>query len=77
MPDRKEGKALKDAFTQELARLIRDDLTKRFGAAPHLVVCRLHRTKVDRDREIGEAAQGNAAAAQALHGVSWIHHAGV
>lgn len=65
MPDRKEGKVMQDAFTQELARQIRDDMAKRFGASPHLIVCRLHRSKVDCNREIGEAAQGNVLATQA------------
>jgi hypothetical protein len=65
IPDRKNGKVVQDAFTQELARLIRDDMTKRFGASPHLIICRLHRSKVDCNREISEAAQGNAVAAQA------------
>ena len=65
LPDRKEGKVMQDAFTQELARLIRDDMTKRFGAAPHLIVCRLHRSKVDCNREVAEAAQGSVAATQA------------
>lgn len=60
--DRKEGRVVQDAFTQELARLIRDDMVKRFGAGPHLIVCRLHRSKVDCNREIGEAAQGDDAA---------------
>ena len=67
IPDRKDGKVVQDAFTQELARLIRDDMTKRFGAAPHLIICRLHRSKVDCNREIGEAAQGNPSATQAYN----------
>lgn len=67
IPDRKEGKVAQDSFTQELARLMREDMQKRFGAPPHLIICRLHRLKVDCNREIAEAAQGNAEAARA-HG---------
>ncbi len=65
IPDRKLGKTMQDAATQELARLIRDDMTKRFGAAPHLITCLLHRSKVDCNREVDEAAQGDPAATQA------------
>lgn len=67
IPERKEGKVVQDAFTQELARLIRDDMTKRFGAAPHLIICRLHRSRLDCNREIAEAAQGDATATQAFN----------
>lgn len=63
--DRQDGKVIQDSFTQELARLIRDDMEKRFGAPPHLVICRLHRSKLDCNREIGEAAQGDVIAAKA------------
>ena len=65
LQDRKDGKVMQDAFTQELARLIRDDMTRRFGAAPHLIICRLHRSKLDCNREVGEATQGSPEATQA------------
>ncbi len=65
LPDRDEGKVLRDGNTQEIARELRDDMLRRYGAAPHLIVCLLHRKKVDCNREIKEAAQGNPAAERA------------
>ncbi len=62
VPDRTAGRVAQDSFTQEIARMIREEMRKQFGAPPHLVVCRLHRLKVDCNREIREAAQGNAVA---------------
>lgn len=67
IPERKEGKVVKDAFTQELARLVRDDMEKRFGAPPHVIICRLHRSRVDCNREVAEAAQGDPTATVAFN----------
>lgn len=65
IPDRTAGRVAQDSFTQEIARMIREEMRRQFGAPPHVIVCRLHRLKVDCNREIGEAAQGNAAAERA------------
>jgi len=63
--DRTYGVVDQDSNTQELARMIQAALVQKLGAAPHLVVCRLHRSKVDVNREIVEAAQGGLGAEQA------------
>ncbi len=67
IPDRTAGMVAQDSHTQELARMIREEMQRLYGAAPHLIVCRLHRLKVDCNREIKEAAQGNAGAERAFH----------
>ena len=66
LPDREEGKTMQDAFTQELARMIREDMQKHFGFPPALIICRLHRSKLDCNREVNEATQGNAGAKEAF-----------
>ena len=67
MPDRQEGKVEQDGFTQEMARALREEFLARTGGTPYLIICRLHRVKVDCNREIKEAAQGNALAEKAWH----------
>jgi hypothetical protein len=54
-----------DAFTEELAREIGSVFRSEIGRAPTVVIMRLHRRKIDANREIVEAAQGNAAAERA------------
>lgn len=66
IPSRTAGVVAQDSHTQELARMIREEMERQFGAAPHLIVCRLHRLKADCNREIKEAAQGNAEAERAF-----------
>jgi N-formylglutamate amidohydrolase len=51
-----------DANTQELARAIADEFFVRTGHRVHLVASHLHRSKLDPNREIKEAAQGSALA---------------
>ncbi len=65
IPDRGYGTLTRDANTQELARNVQEAVQARTGHFPHLILCRLHRTKVDCNREIVEGAQGSAAAEQA------------
>lgn len=67
LPDRREGVLTMDANTQELARAVADAVAARRGVRPHLVICHLHRAKLDANRELTEAAQGSAAAEQAWH----------
>lgn len=62
---REAGVVQIDMNTQELARAIADEFRARTGHRPHLVICRLHRQKLDCNREIVEAAAGNAAAEKA------------
>jgi hypothetical protein len=54
-----------DANTAELAVEVADAFADDAGARPTVVIMRLHRRKLDANREIGEAAQGNARAERA------------
>lgn len=58
LPDRTYGVVDQDQNTQEMARALCEALAKKTGGSPHLVVCLLHRCKLDCNREIEEAAQG-------------------
>ncbi len=55
----------KDGSTQELARDIANAFHKQTGCYPHIIINRLHRIKLDANREIVEAALGNPQAEQA------------
>ena len=65
IPDRTYGVTGADRNTAELIRAIRDAVIERTGLAPHVVISRLHRSKLDPNREIVEAAQGNVFAENA------------
>lgn len=65
VPDRAWGTLRADRNTLELALAMRDALVELTGFAPHLVLSHLHRSKLDPNREIEEAAQGNIYAEQA------------
>jgi hypothetical protein len=69
IPDRTNGVVGADVNTQELARTIADVIHEATGRHIHLIICRLHRSKLDANRDLAEAAQGNALAAQA-----WQEH---
>lgn len=69
IPDRTTGVTDSDANTQELARTIAAVIHAETGRHAHLVICRLHRSKLDANRELAEAAQGSAVAEQA-----WREH---
>src|ERR1039458_9361207 len=57
-----------DANTEELARAIQQVFRDYYyGHSPHVIICRLKRTKIDCNRELEEAAAGNAYAQQAWH----------
>lgn len=56
---------VKDAYTEELIRQIYDAIVAEFGCYPHIVINRLHRRKLDANRSIGDAADGNTTAQQA------------
>lgn len=63
IPDRDcEGCSfLRDSYTQELAREIRDFTIQRTGCYPHVIINRLHRKKLDMNRELLEATDSVAA----------------
>ena len=65
IPDRTVGTFDRDTNTEELARAIHAAFQARDGRAPFIIICRLHRRKLDANREIVEAAQGNALAERA------------
>jgi hypothetical protein len=69
VPDRATGVRDTDANTQELARTIAEVIHEATGGHAHLVICHLHRSKLDANRDLAEAAQGNALAGQA-----WQEH---
>jgi hypothetical protein len=61
------GVLVRDTNTEELARAISDALAARTGGRPHLIINRLHRVKLDANREIVEAAQGSRPAQRAWY----------
>lgn len=65
IPDRSYGVVAADRNTAELTRAVADALEARTGARPHVIINRLHRSKLDANREIEEAAQGSPFAALA------------
>ncbi|MFC1724176.1 hypothetical protein ACFL4T_01015 [candidate division KSB1 bacterium] len=65
IPDRTYGSFYQDMHCDDLVKKIRDSLYRATGKYPHVVICNLHRRKLDANRDINEAAQGNTAAEQA------------
>ncbi len=65
IPDRTYGTTTLDTNTRELAIACYNEIVTRTGKRPHLILCHLRRTKLDANREIVEAAQGNTFAEQA------------
>jgi hypothetical protein len=65
IPTRSWGTTVQDRNTKELTLAIRDALFSRTGAYPHVIISNLHRRKLDPNREIVEAAQGNPDAERA------------
>ena len=59
IPDRTSGTTVTDTNARETLLAVRQALIERTGKAPHVVIAHLRRTKLDPNREIGEAAQGN------------------
>lgn len=67
IPDRTYGTTTADGWTEELIRQVRTALHAYFGGYPHIVICHLDRIKLDANRELEEAAQGNPYAIQAWY----------
>ncbi len=59
IPDRTYGTMAQDRNTLDLALKIRNAVKARTGFYPYVILSRLHRTKLDPNREIVEAAQGD------------------
>jgi hypothetical protein len=70
IPDRTVGTTVQDLNTLDLALRVRQTVKDQTGYWPHLVVSHLHRIKLDPNREIVEAAQGNPEAERAW----WEYH---
>jgi N-formylglutamate amidohydrolase len=65
--NRTEGVLGADRNTQELTREIQAEFLRRTGRPPHVIISLLHRSKLDPNREIKEAAQGDPRAEKAWH----------
>ena len=65
IPDRTYGVRRNDLNSLELTLAMRDALVDLTGQAPHVVLSHLHRSRLDANREIVEAAQENPYAEQA------------
>ena len=61
------GYLAQDSNTAELTLMIAEELQSRYGGNPHLVICLMHRMKVDCNRAIEEAAQGDPLAMATWH----------
>ncbi len=59
IPDRKDGVTTRDAETDLLAIELADAIARRTGSRPHLVLCHLHRKKVDCNRDALTGSGGN------------------
>lgn len=65
MLSRRYGVTTQDANTVELSLMIQEEMQALYGGQPHAVICRLHRSKVDCNRDLAEAAQGDPLATAA------------
>jgi len=65
IPNRQGGTLVTDENTLQLTHAVRDALVDLTGLAPHLVLLHLERAKLDANREIVEAAEGNPFAERA------------
>ncbi len=65
LKNRAFGKVMMDAQTVELAADIDAAVRRRLGSAPHFIINRLHRSKLDPNREVEEAAQDDPLARDA------------
>jgi len=56
---------VRDSNTEQLVRQMYDAIFDLFGCYPHVIINRLHRRKLDANRAIGDAADGNPLGEQA------------
>lgn len=59
IPDRTWGVSAYDTNTRQLTEAMAEEITRRTGKYPHVVISHLRRSKLDLNREIVEAAQGS------------------
>jgi hypothetical protein len=59
IPDREDGVTTRDAETDLLAVELAEAIARRTGARPHLILCHLHRKKVDCNRDALTGTGGN------------------
>lgn len=59
------GTTVTDSNTIDLGRAIAQAFAARTGRRPYLIICHLRRTKLDANRDLTDAAQGNADATTA------------
>ena len=64
---RRYGVTGMDANTAPLSELIIEELETQYGGKPHAIFARLHRSRLDPNRDIKEAAQGEPTAEAAWH----------
>lgn len=65
IPARTYGTTVLDTGSYQLTQELTHELYRLTGRKPHVIVCRLSRTRLDANRAIKEAAQGNKWAEQA------------
>ena len=65
VPNRQGGTQVTDKNTLDLTLKVRDALVELTGFGPHVVLAHLERAKMDPNREIQEAAEGNPFAERA------------
>lgn len=58
---------LGDAHTQRIGKDVFREFVRLTGRTPHLVISNIHRSKMDPNREINDAAQGNSEAIAAYN----------
>jgi len=67
IPDRTWGSTCQDYRSREYTLEVADYISRTTGGYPHVIINELHRVKLDANRPIGEAAQGDPLAEQAWH----------
>ena len=67
IPDRRYGVLEGDDHTRELGEVVAASICRYLGKCPHVIFCNLKRSKLDANRNISVAAQGNNEAEKVWH----------